>query len=225
MKKLFSSILCLVLVLALSSCSGLLERFGSIGGSLLDTSETENGVGQGEYTPGTVTDTDWKSAWIGLQYTLTDGFDMLTLEELEQLMDLTADYIYKDPETGKDMIDYAKVNAIYEMQAVDNMGNNIIVMAEKVNFLVNSEEKYCDALKQQLGQQTNISGTFEDPVSYSIGEIEFLRMDATQSYSGVTVYQTYLIKKYDDRMVVIIISANDVSKIDTVLSSFAPYSE
>lgn len=224
MKKLFSSILCLVLVLALSSCSGLLERFESIGGSLLDTSKTENGVAQGEYTPGTVTDSDWKSAWIGLQYVLTDGFSMMSQEELEEIMDL-ATGIYKDPETGKELIDYAKVNAIYEMQAMDNMGNNVIVMAEKVNFLVNSEEKYCDALKQQLGQQTNMSGTFEEPVSYTIGEIEFLRMDATQSYSGVTVCQTYLIKKYDDRMVVIIISANDVSKVDTVLSSFAPYSE
>ena len=161
MKKLFSSILCLVLVLALSSCSGLLERFESIGGSLLDTSKTENGVAQGEYTPGAVTDSDWKSAWIGLQYTLTDGFSMMSQEELEELMDL-ATGIYKDPETGKELIDYAKVNAIYEMQAMDNMGNNVIVMAEKVNFLVNSEEKYCDALKQQLGQQTNMSGTFED---------------------------------------------------------------
>lgn len=220
MKKLFTSVLCLVLVLALSSCSGIFERFGS----LLDTSKAENGVAQGEYTPGTVTDSDWKSAWIGLQYTLTDGFSMMSQEELKELMDL-ATGIYKDPETGKEMIDYAMVNAIYEMQAMDNMGNNVIVMAEKVNFLINSEEKYCDALEQQIGQQTNISGTFEEPVSYTIGEIEFVRMNATQSYSGVTVYQTYLIKKYGDRMVVIIISANDVSKIDTVLSSFAPYSE
>ena len=128
------------MVLALSSCSGLLERFESIGGSLLDTSKTENGVAQGEYTPGTVTDSDWKSAWIGLQYTLTDGFSMMSQEELEELMDF-ATGIYKDPETGKELIDYAKVNAIYEMQAMDNMGNNVIVMAEKVNFLINSEEK------------------------------------------------------------------------------------
>lgn len=291
MKKLFSFILCLVLVLALSSCTLMFTRCSFLydtddvsveqsetvnvdlsvpsseseknaslpaeenvsvdaGDTDVTPENNENNVNDGEtsalvsdtpvtpdnsdsdttengasYSPGVLTSLDWKSAWIGLQYTLTDGFEMFSQQELEAMMQIGADYFYKDPETGEEQLDYAKINMIYEMQAKDAVGNNIIVAAEKLDPLITSEELYYEILILQFKQQTNINITFEDPVSYSLGGKAFLRMDGVQTVSGITVYQSYLIKKYDDRMVLIIVSLNDFAKLNPILSSFAPYSE
>lgn len=174
-----------------------------------------------DYTVGVRTETDWKSAYIGLQYKLSAEQIMATEEELQQMMQIGADVLIENG-AGDKLVDYAKITTIYEMMAADIYGNNVIVMAEKLAFSNITMEQYTVAMKTQM-ESLNVPVTFSDAAVQTVAGIDFTRLDCTMSVSDVSVLQTYLLTKMDNRMVAIVLSYQEAGTLEKLLEGFAPY--
>lgn len=214
MKKLISLLLFIfILCGVLSGCSG--KNTNTVNNTSSDSKSQK-----AEYSPGTRTDKEFRSEWIGIKYTLSDDMAMATEEELESMMQIGADMLYEDSNTGKKMIDYAKVNTVYEMMASDLTGNNVIVMAEKLSLSKITVEQYITAFKQQL-EKTSASTTYSDVTSRTVAGIDFTQLTCTLSVNGASATQTYLFKKMENRMIGIVVTHQSPERLDTLLQNFS----
>lgn len=185
----------------------------------LDSSEAEDA--DDTYAIGTRTDTTWESKWFELKYTLPDNMVMATDDEINNMMEIGADALYKDSATGQQLIDYSKITVVYEMMALrsDSTGN-VIVMAEKLALSGMTEQQYITALKQQLDQaQAEI--IYQDLKRCEVADSTFYELPYTMMTNGTTIRQSMLVKKEDDRMAVIALTyANDTVRSE-LLAGFS----
>lgn len=231
MKKLICLLLSLLLIMSMLSACSLFDpdddndkKDGSSGIADQDgeetTDEEENTDGAEGYIPGTLTDSSWSSESLGLQFIAPESMVMTTQEELEALMEISTDMYAGSYD--EQVINYAKVNTIYEMMAMDLSGNNVIITAEKLPLSNMTTQQYVTALKTNM-QNIGFDITFSDTYSSEICGTEYLAMDGVLSSSGATVQQFYFIRKVEDRMVSIAVTAVTEDALDTILDGFAAY--
>ena len=206
MKKIFSFVLIIFLITGV---------FAACGGQNNGPVEPAGVVP--EYSRGVTTSAGWSSEWLNISYSLNDGFTFATEEQIEEMMQISADAILVDG-NGNPIVDYSKVDAIYEMMAYGTDGSNVIVCCEK-NKTNLSPKAYIDAVKIQL-ERAGMEYSFSGLTDYAIGGKAMKRTDATTDVYGPTMYQTYLLMPYGDRMVSIIVSSTDRAMIETMLDAF-----
>lgn len=178
-----------------------------------DTTVPENG-----YALGTISGTGFSSDWLGFEFTLTDGLEISDASELGQTIPDSAKYI--DAATGDERIDWSKVDVAYEMMAtVTETGGNVVVMTEKVDKGVNVK-KYVEFIKDGFSSDEEISVTYEKLTDSKIAGEKYTRFDYVITIYGMEIEQTMFIRKIDDRMVSICITASDDNEMDTFLSCF-----
>ena len=175
-----------------------------------------------EYVPGERTETEYSSEWIGLRYTLNSDMVMATDEELNDMMELGAEAL--SDKDGKNLLaEYAKLTTVYEMMAVNVADqSNIIICAEKLTLSATTEEQYLAAVKKQMEDvYADFTVTYADVTSRELGGMTFSELGYVVDYGGTPLYQTYLVKKMDNRMYGIVLSYSEESVLDTLLAGFS----
>ena len=167
------------------------------------------------YTAGTRTETSYESAWLGLRYTLPEGFVMATDEQINAAMQIGSEMLDVDGE----LLDAASVRVIYEMMALSADGRNVQIVAEIPALEDMSAELYVTTLQLQLpslGFETGERSTLE------LCGATYESLDASADVEGVSVCQRYLVRRVGDRMALITVSAQDQAQLDALLTGFAP---
>lgn len=174
-----------------------------------------------EYVPGERTDTDYTSTTLGLRFTLPENMVMASDEEINQLMQVSVDMMYEDPDTGEMIIDYSQLNTVYEMMAIDvSTGSNVIVMSEKLPLAAMTEEQYITAMEKQL-EQTTVDVDFGEPEPYTLGATDFTMLSYSVAANGTQMNQVMLLKKVTDRMYAVTISYPDTAELAPLLDCFS----
>ena len=223
MKKLLAILISALLICCLTvGCSQGGEDVSSNrdNSSASDTNSKDETAKKDEYVRGDRTATEWSSEWIGLKYTLGSNFIMTTDEELDQLIAATGDAMFKDEETGQQMIDYAELTDVYEMMAVATTGDNIIVMAQKLPLANMSIDQYITSFKSQ---NENLQATmqFSETTTRNVAGLEFSEIQASMSTQNGAASQTYLFTKIEDRIIAIILTAVTEGAVDNMLAGFS----
>ncbi len=179
MKKIISVLLLLVtLTLLLASCSQ-----------------------KATVTRGETTDTQYTNSAVGVTFNKPDGWKFYTDDELAKLLNITAD-LYKD----EDLVNSAKVTGVIDFMAMDPVsGNNVNMTIENLvpsGSTGISMEEYIEITKKNLNSQmADMKYTFEDPTTIKLGTVEFTKLTASCSYSGVSMTQFIYLKKIGNCMV------------------------
>lgn len=173
------------------------------------------------YVHGTLTENGFESDWLGFEFVPTENLVMASEAEIEELMDMSADLLYTDEKTGKEIIDWAKVTTAYEMMATDiTTQSNVIVMAEKLSLSNTTIEQYVEALKSQMGTQLDVSATYGELSEATVAGEKYTRFDYTISAYGIEVDQSMFLRKLDDRMVAICITATGEAEVEAFVACF-----
>ena len=200
MKKFALLIACAML------CTTLITSCGTkpLGGLNNPADDTDDDTKEAAYVLGTSSEDGYYSDYIGLEFVPQGSMVMSTEEELYEAMGLGAEFVGID----KEKYDWATVGNTYEMMATDiTTGSNVIVMAEKLAFKNITMDQYIEALEKQFEGVDEMTVTFD-----SVTEVTFVgqthtRIDLTTSVSGMSIKQVMLLRKIEDRMIAITITA------------------
>lgn len=221
-KKVLSCSLGVMLVCgALMGCTdGDKKDTGNTAANNTETTQAQSTQAADTYQRGTRTDKEFTSEWLGLKYTLSEGMIMMTDEQMEQAMQIGSEHMYEDSKTGQKMIDYAKLNSVYEMAATKaDSGESVIITVEKMNITLN-EDQYVEALKAQL-KKTTSTPIYEDVKKREVAGIEFTDVTYSMTKNGVKLKQTMLIKKKDNRIIGIAITYRSEEAFNSLIAGFA----
>ncbi len=178
-------------------------------------------AGTGEYVPGACVDNKYSSDWLALKFVPTKNLYLSTSEEIDALLELSADMFYVDEETGEEYLDWARVATVYEMMATNTEnGDSVIVMTEKLANEEISIDEYIEALKAQIDAQSEISATYSEPAGAVVAGADYTRFAYTINYEGVDVAQAMYLRKIGDRMVSICITAETEAAEADIMSCF-----
>ena len=231
MKKLFALLLVAVLTLGMTvSCSYLKYTVKDDG----DETKAEATDAQTEaetlaetpkvdgYDRGLTSEEGWISKYFGLKFTPDSSMIMTTSEEIDAMMEVGADAILGE-ENGKKLYDFTKITNVYEMMAVSLEGTSALVMAEKPLLSNISIDQYVEAVKSQFSKLTSQMAGLQigEAVDYEFCGQTFKKMSISYSMSGVQIKQTYLLKKFDDRFLGVIITARDEASFNKIAAMFS----
>ena len=180
------------------------------------------------YVKGTVTEEGFASEWMNLRFTCQAGVSLSTQEELDEVMRQGAALMYG--ENAEAMLNYAELTTVKEMMAQSMDGANILVQIERlpILYLSISTEEYLATLVQTLQNSEMISEVVTGENFY-IGEIggeEYIGVSVGLDYGfGQMVYQDYLARKKEGRMIVISVTYTDatVESAKNLLLSLGAY--
>lgn len=173
-----------------------------------------------EYKLGVRTDADYVSEWLGLKYTLGSDMVMASDEEIKSMME-TGSEILEGEGLADQVIDYAQINTVYEMMAVNPINtSNITVMTEKLPFAGITEEQYIEIVAEQLAAMSIEIGD-ADVVERDIAGVTFKDVSYSMEVQGMSINQTFLIKKMNDRMVVMTLTYLDDAGYEALLEGFS----
>lgn len=157
-----------------------------------------------EYVKGVFTDTMYTSDFIEIQYNAPEGWVLVTESELAQM-----------PADNK---------TTWEMQAISGFdGSNIIVGVEKLPSENFSESMYINTLKNTLKNNTQIMvDNIEEAETKMIAGKEYHVLTCTLTQSGVSLTQTYFLRKIDTYIAVLVVTSTSTG-VDEMLSGFSEY--
>ena len=159
---------------------------------------------------GTIEGNVYTSEFMGLSFTKPDSWVYSTDEEIAQVMNVGAEILERSEFEQK----AAELATIYDMMVKDMLwGNNInisfenLVMSQASNITV---EQYIETFKALMNQQAAMMNyEFAETEAVKLGELDFSKVAATGSYSGVSFDQYIYLRKEGTYMIVITISVFD----------------
>ncbi len=150
------------------------------------------------YEKGSVTDYNYYSDYLGLQYALPTSYEMATDDQIAEIM-------------GDD-VDWDTVDAAIEMMAYTDSGANIIVMTEKVHSGIDEEAYYENVVTESSYYDKTLSTSKIAGISFKTGDT------IVDGYN-----QTVYLKKYDNRICMILFTYNEYSELSEMLNGFSAY--
>ncbi|HBT95877.1 MAG TPA: hypothetical protein DEB24_07275 [Coriobacteriia bacterium] len=165
-----------------------------------------------------MTDTGYESEWLGLRFTLPEGYVMASEEDAMAAMRAGNESLGADEAA----INYAELTMVYEMMASAPAGiPNVSVIMQK-NIIALSEATVISTTKTQLEQA---GYTVEEKDDTKIGNEPYATLLATTNISGVAVKQIVYFRVIDTRMVVITLSGTEegFAEAEALLAGFGPY--
>ncbi len=164
------------------------------------------------YEKGIITETGFESKWMDLRFTTQAGMHMLTQKELDTTMKQSLGMIYG--EDADVFLDYASMSTVTEMMAQYADGANVIVQVERLPLLyaAMTEEEYLSATLANLQAVTSEITTGEDYYTLELGGETYLGLSTAADYNaGMLVYQEFLVRKQEGRMISVVVSYTDYS--------------
>ena len=171
-----------------------------------------------EVTFGEWDDNIYTNEFLGIKYTMPDGWSKYSDEEIAEVMNIAVDDLKKKDEIKK-LLDQQR-GVFYVMASDSSTGNNIILLSEKPLLKDASMSLYTNSLKQQLALNTNLIYTVEEPQEETINNFNYTTMKATTSQNGVQIYQKYFIRKVDNNFVSVIVSSTNDKQLDEIIKDF-----
>lgn len=212
MKKI-KIILCIMMLATLVACSGEKAELEDASGNKGTNVNTE--ISMGEWN-----DNVYKNNFLGLEFTLPEGWTYASNEEIAEIMGLGADIAFNNDE---DMAELVNLTSIYYVFATDpNSGNSVSVFTEKPLADV-TMDYYMEQVKTQLEAVTEINYEIGEAATTVLDGREFSTLEVTAPDYGFT--QKYYMYKMDEYFMGIIVTASQEEDItDTIMENFT-YSE
>lgn len=181
------------------------------------------------YVKGTITENGFESEWMGLRFTKPATAIMATQEQMDAVMLQGLQAMYG--EQAAEMFDYATMSSVNEMQAAWLAGYPVVqVVVEKMPMAGFTEEVYLSAVVENLNATSEISGyvyTFDEELySVELAGQEYIGLaTSVDAGVGVTIYQDYLVREKDGRMILIAFTYIDAmeSYVEEALAAFSAY--
>ena len=189
---------------------------------------TETPVAEDSYTKGTITGNTFESEWMGLRFNPPATVMMATQEEMDAVMLQGLQMMYG--ESAMEMFDYATMSTVNEMQATWLLGMPTVqIIVEKMPMEGVTEADYLAAVKANLEAVSGSSG-----IIYTVDENMYSMELAGQNFYGMAtgvdvgngvIYQDYLVKEKDNRMIVVAFSYTDTTEkyLQEALNAFTAY--
>ncbi len=214
MKKFTLLIACTMLCTTLFASCGTASQGG-------DDKETDdisaNDTKVEAYVPGTTTETGYSSDYLALEFIPKGTMVMSTEDELYEAMGIGAEFVGIDKKT----YDWETVGNAYEMMATDIItGSNVIVLAEKLALKNVTMDQYIEALRVQFKNVESMTVTFDSVNEVTFAGQTYTRIDATTVVNGMNIKQVMLLRKVEDRMFGITVTAMNEGDDDVLLSCF-----
>ena len=181
------------------------------------------------YVKGTITEAGFESEWMGLKFTKPATVILATQEEMDAVMLQGLQTMYG--ENAAAMFDYATMATVNEMQATWLLGYPIVqIMVEKMPMTGITETDYLSAVAVNLNATSATSGWVytidENLYSVELAGQEYIALaTAVDAGVGISIYQDYLVKEKDGRMIVIAFTYIDgmESYVQEGLEAFSAY--
>lgn len=190
---------------------------------------TEAPKSEDSYTKGTIDGNTFESEWMGLRFNPPATVIMATQEEMDAIMLQGLQMLYGEEAT--EMFDYATMASVSEMQATWLLGMPIVqIMVEKMPMAGFTEADYLAAVKANLEAVSGTSGVtyIVDENMYSIelaGQVYYSLATSVDAGNGVVIYQDYLVREKNNRMILIAFSYMDNMEqyLQEALDAFTAY--
>lgn len=210
MKKFLSAILAILMLLTVCGC-----------GSSDNTTDADKAP---EFTIGEWNGNVYTNEFAGLTFNMPGGWTYASEEELVELMGLALDITVEDNEVLQKIAELSNSYALYASNATET--NNVQILFENLAVTGNKEmtaEQYLDVVCSQLESTYSSMGftcTLGDRETLKLGSSEYIMVDITAEYSGISVQQTYAVRKVDKYMASIVFSAESAESIDAMIACF-----
>jgi hypothetical protein len=172
-----------------------------------------------DYKRGTLTENSFESKYLDIKFTLPDNFILSTEEDMLQMMGISTDIIGVKG-VNKEII---KLTTVYEMMASTITGYpNVILMMEKPILSNITIEQYFGALKTNLLGFNNMDYVIDDEItSVEIAGYDYKQM--TASLPSLNVFQNYIFRKQDGRMIGFITTylSDTKQELDRLMGGFS----
>lgn len=178
------------------------------------------------YEKGTLTDSEFKSEWLGLKFIAGKGMELSSQKELDEIMRLTEEAVFGKEIKGA--LDYESLALVYEMSLVwQDKGLTMQVMVERMADGMATEEDYVAAMRDEMSLLEENGFTYiVDDRTYqeTIAGKEFANFGYTTYYGNdVSLHQENYIRKQDDRIVLISIMGESEEGMQELLNRFKEY--
>lgn len=178
------------------------------------------------YEKGVLTDTEFKSKWIGMKFAFGDGIELTSQEELDETMRLMEEAV-----TGKEIkgaLDYENLGLVYEMSLVwQDKGLIMQVMVERMADKSATEADYVAAMREEMSllEESGFTYTVDDKnYTETIAGKEFANFGYTTYYGeDISLHQENYIRKQDDRIILISIMGESEEGMQDLLKRFKAY--
>ncbi|MBQ8623538.1 MAG: hypothetical protein IJ424_04070 [Oscillospiraceae bacterium] len=191
--------------------------------SMVGCADTAKDIVNKTLTRGTFDGNVYTSEYVGIKFTKPDSWVFATEEEMNSLMDAGADVM--------DQSDYQKslseMLTVFDMMASDpETGNNINFVYENLKLSDSvdiTEDEYIESFKTNLESIADISYTFGEVETVTLGGVEFIKLNCDAVYyQVVSMKQAVYLKKVGDYMVSItltLVDGSDASNIEAYFSA------
>ena len=225
MKRIFAILICISLIIVCVSCSSKQEKEDT-SESIVDTAEVtaepeEEELPLGTLSRGKIEGKRYFSAFSGIELEIGDTWSFSSDEEIADIVNIGTELI--------DASEFAKTVAenatVYDMMTVDAVTNsNIMIGYENLDITAPgvdiSVDYYMDNLTDMLTKQEQVKYTvLSRGVAKICGE-EYVRLDMLADFSGIEMNQYYYIRKIDNIMVSVSITAVNGVDISDIESMF-----
>lgn len=170
---------------------------------------------KGGYEPGTLEGNTYTNEYLGYSFTLPDGWEFATKEQLNDMMAAGSEFLNDEQKAAAE---YAKLATIYDMSANSDMGENITIMLDNLKFYVGGTatkpEAYVNNLKEQLAVVDANGLSYEVSDSYNVNALGKDWIVLSAGIPAIGAYQTYSVCRVDNYMVAVIITSTSTIGIN-----------
>lgn len=213
MKKAIVALLAATLVFSMAACGDSKSadktetsapQESSVNQGAESAPEEEEAEEEGTYEAGVWTDNVYTNASLGMTFTLPEGWEYGTAEDIEQVQSSGQEV------TGLTDEELEATDVIYDIYIYNpTTGSSIMMMSEDLSDYGNiTAEEYISSLSTQLQAYEDQGITYElgETQTKTLGATEFLLLDANAEYQGTSMYQCYGVTEKYGRMITIIAS-------------------
>lgn len=173
---------------------------------------------------GSWSDTVYTNTFLGLSYTLPEGWVAASDEEILDIMGLGAEVLGNEEALQSAL---EKQQTVYDFMVQDSAtGSNISISFENLSLTIGgsnfSEKDYANAVTSQLKALEELSYVVGDVEEVIIGEKTFWVVPASVEYQGISMQQNYYLHKEGNFMCCIILTnmAPDTQTPEQLLEAF-----
>lgn len=174
------------------------------------------------YEKGTISDTDFQSAWLNLKFTPPETVVMNTEEELQSVMQQGQSTL--EESSGVELSENALSGTVYEMMASSISGfPNVSVVVEDAALENMTVDQYFLAAQQML-DATQMGYTYSEVTDTQIAGQDFRVMGTSVTINDYEILQKYCTRKQGGKFVSIILSytTDTTAEADEILAAFTP---
>lgn len=159
---------------------------------------------EGAYEAGVWADNVYTNASLGMTFTLPEGWEYGTAEDIAQIQSSGQEV------TGMTDEELEAADVVYDIYIYNpTTGSSIMMMAENLSDYGNiTAEEYISSLSTQLQayEDQGISYELGETQTKTLGTTDFLLLEANAEYQGTSMYQCYGVTERYGQMITIIAS-------------------